>query len=87
MSSLVIIYLSSYYRFFLLPYYELVPPHVSVRYVQTISSNVTRASPQLVSHLVSRVCHCSGSDLLLCDHKSIVAYASQLRLVAGHVVS
>jgi hypothetical protein len=40
MSSLVVLYLCSYYRFVLLPYYELVPPWASVAYVQTISSDV-----------------------------------------------
>jgi hypothetical protein len=48
--------------------------------VQTISSDVARASPQLMSPLVSRVCHRSGFDLFLCGHKSIVACASQLPL-------
>jgi hypothetical protein len=81
MSSLVVIYLSYYYRFVLLPHYELVHPWASVAYVQTISSDVARASPQLVSPLVSHVCHHSGPDLFLCGHKSIVAYVSQLRLV------
>jgi hypothetical protein len=60
MSSLVILYISSHYRFVLLPHYELVPPRVSVRYVQTVSSDITRASPQLVPPLVSRVCHRYG---------------------------
>jgi hypothetical protein len=87
MSSLVILCLSSYYSFILLPYYELVPPRASVAYVQTISSDVARDSPQLVSPLVSHVCYCSGLDLFLCGHKSIVAYASQLRLVVGYVAS
>jgi hypothetical protein len=87
MSSLVVLYLSSHYRFILLPHYELVPPQASVGYVQIISSNVARVSSQLVSSLISRVCHRSGPDLFLCDHKSIVTYASQLRLVAGHVAS
>jgi hypothetical protein len=89
MSSLVILCLSSYYRFVLLPHYELVPPRASVAYVQTISSNVARASPQLVPPLVSHVCHRSGPDpdLFLCGHKFIVACASQLRLVVGHVAS
>jgi hypothetical protein len=87
MSSLVILCLSSYYRFILLPHYELVPPRASVAYVQTISNDVTRASPQLVPPLVSHVCHCFGPDLFLCGHKSIVACASQLRLVVEHVAS
>jgi hypothetical protein len=46
MSSLVVLFLSSYYWFVLLPHYELVPLHASVAYVQTISSDVARASPQ-----------------------------------------
>jgi hypothetical protein len=87
MSSLVVFCLSFYYRFVLLPHYELVPPRASIAYVQTISSDVARASPQLVPPLVSHVCHRSGSDLFLCDHKSIVACASQLHLVVGHVTS
>jgi hypothetical protein len=87
MSSLVVICLSSYYQFVLLPHYELVLPRASVAYVQTISSDVARASPQLVSPLVSHVCHRSGPDLFLCGHKFIVAWASQLRLVVGHVAS
>jgi hypothetical protein len=78
MSSLVVICLSSYYRFVLLSHYELVPPRASVAYVQTISSDVARAS---------HVCHRSGPDLFLCGHKSIVACASQLCLVVGHVAS
>jgi hypothetical protein len=86
MSSLVVLYLSSYYRFVLLPHYELVPLRVSVVYVQIISSDVARASPQLVPPLVSHVCHHSGPDLL-CGHKSIVACASQLHLVVGRVAS
>jgi hypothetical protein len=49
MLSLVVLYLSSHYRFILLPYYELVHPRVSVGYVQTISSNVARTSPQLAN--------------------------------------
>jgi hypothetical protein len=87
MSSLVALCLSSYYRFVLLPHYKLVLPRASVAYVQTISNDVARASPQLVPPLVSHVCHRSGPDLFLCGHKSIVACASQLRLVIGHVAS
>jgi hypothetical protein len=87
MSDLVILCLSSYYRFVLLPHYELVSTRASVAYVQTISSDVARASPQLVTPLVSHVCHRFGPDLFLCDHKSIVACTSQLRLVVGHVAS
>jgi hypothetical protein len=87
MSSLIIIYLFCYYRFILLPHYELVPTRTSVTYVQTISSDVARAFPQLVSHLVSHVCHHSRSDFLLCGHKFIVACTSQLRLVVEHVTS
>jgi hypothetical protein len=87
MSSLVVICLSSYYQFVLLPHYELVPPRASVAYVQIISSDVARASPQLMSPLVSHVCHRSEPDLFLCGHKSIIACASQLRLVVGHVTS
>jgi hypothetical protein len=87
MSSLVIICLSSYYRFILLPHYELVPPRASVASVQTISSDVTRASHQLVPPLVSHICHRSRPDLFLCGHKFIIACASQLRLVVVYVVS
>jgi hypothetical protein len=87
MSSLIVFCLSSYYRFVLLPHYELVPPRASVTYVQTISSDVERASSQLMSPLVSHVCHRSRPDLFLCGHKSIVACTSQLRLVVGHVTS
>jgi hypothetical protein len=87
MSSLVIIWLFSYYRFVLLPHYELVPPRASVAYVQTISSDVAQVFPQLVPPLVSHVCHRSGPDLFLCDHKFIIACASQLRLVVEHVTS
>jgi hypothetical protein len=72
---------------FLLPHYEFVPPRVFVIYVQTISSDVVRASTQLVPPLASHVCHRSGPDLFLCGHKSIVACASQLCLVVGHVAS
>jgi hypothetical protein len=87
MSTLVVICVSSHYRFVLLPHYELVSPQASIGYVQTISSDVARASPQLVSPLVSCVCHRSGPDLFLCGHKSIVACASQLRLVVENVAS
>jgi hypothetical protein len=87
MSSLVVICLSSYYRIILLPHYELVSPRASVAYVQTISSDIAQVSPQLVSPLVSHVCHRFGPDLFLCGHKFIIACASQLRLVVGHVVS
>jgi hypothetical protein len=86
-SSLIVLYLSSYYRFVLLPHYEFVPLRASVTYVQIISSDVAWASPQLVPPLVSHVCHCFGPDLFLCGHKSIVPCASQLRLVVGHVAS
>jgi hypothetical protein len=84
MSSLVVLCLSSHYRIVLLSHYELVPPPASVGYVQTISNDVARASPRLVPPPVSRICHRSGPDLFLCCHKSIVACASQLRLVVGH---
>jgi hypothetical protein len=87
MSSLVILCLSSYYRFILLPHYELVPPRASIAYVQIISKDNAQASSQLVPPLVSHVCHRSGPDLFLCGHKSIVACASQLHLVVGHVAS
>jgi hypothetical protein len=87
MSSLVVVYLSCYYQFVLLPHYELVPPRASVAYVQTISSNVTRAFSQLVPPLVSHICHRFRPDFFLYDHKSIVVCASQLRLVVGHVAS
>jgi hypothetical protein len=85
MSSLVVLCLPSHYWIILLPHYEPVPPPASVVYVQTISNDVARASPRLVPPPVSRVCHRSGPDLFLCCHKSIVACASQLRLVVGHV--
>jgi hypothetical protein len=52
--------------------YKLVPPGASVGYVQTISNVVAQSSPQLVSPLISRVCHRFGYDLFLCGHKSIV---------------
>jgi hypothetical protein len=71
---------SSYY-----PHYESMSPQASVGYVQTISNDVAQASPQLVPPLISCVCHRFGHDLFLCCHKSIIAYASQLRLVVGHV--
>jgi hypothetical protein len=86
MSNLVFICLSSHYRFVLLSHYELVPPRGSIGYVQTISSDVAQTSLQLVPPQVSHVCHHSGPDLFLCDYKSIVACASQLRLVVRHVV-
>jgi hypothetical protein len=44
MLILVIVCLSSYYRFVLLPHYELMPPRTSVAYVQIISSDIARAS-------------------------------------------
>jgi hypothetical protein len=77
---------------FLLPVRLIIPLRigafvVSVAYVQTISSDIARASPQLVPPLVSHVCHRFGPDLFLCGHKSIVACASQLRLVVRHIVS
>jgi hypothetical protein len=84
MSSLVVLCLSSHYWIILLPHYELVPPPASVGYVQTISNDVARASPRLEPPPVSRVCHHSGPDLFLCCRKSIIACASQLRLVVGH---
>jgi hypothetical protein len=87
MSSLVVLCLSSYYWFVLLLHYELVPPRAAIAYAQTISSDVAQGSPQLVPPIVSHVCHRSGSDLFLCGHKFIVACASQLRLVVGHVAS
>jgi hypothetical protein len=87
MLNLVVLCRSFYYRFVLLPHYELVHPRTSVAYVETISSDVARASPQLVPSLVSHVCHRSGPDLFLCGHKSILACAYQLRLVVGHVAS
>jgi hypothetical protein len=42
MSSLIVLCLSSHYRFILLPHYELVPPRAFVRYAQTISNDVAR---------------------------------------------
>jgi hypothetical protein len=44
MLILVIVCLSSYYRFVLLPHYELMPPQASVAYVQIISNDIVRAS-------------------------------------------
>jgi hypothetical protein len=87
MLSLVVICLSSHYRFVLLLHYKLVHPRVFVGYVQTRSSDVAWASSQLVPLLVSRVCHRSRFDLFLCGHKSIVACASLLRLIVGHITS
>jgi hypothetical protein len=87
MSSLVVLYLSSYYRFVLLLHYELVPPQAFVGYVQTISNDVARASTQLVPPLVSHICYYSGPDLFLCGHKFIVACASQLHLFIEYVAS
>jgi hypothetical protein len=43
MSSLVVLCLSSHYRFVLLPHYELVSLRASVVYVKTILSDATRA--------------------------------------------
>jgi hypothetical protein len=83
-SSLIVLCLSSYYRFVLLLHYELVPPRASIVYVQTISNDIAWASPQLVPHIV---CHRFEPDLFFCGHKFIVACASQLHLVIGHVVS
>jgi hypothetical protein len=87
MSSLVVICLSSYYRFILLLHYELVHPRTSITYVQTISIDVARASHQLVPLIVSHIYHRFRPDLFLCGYKSIVACASQIRLVVGHVAS
>jgi hypothetical protein len=78
MLILVIVCLSSYYRFVLLPHYELMPPRASITYVQTILSDVARGSPQLVRPLVSQVCHRFGPDLFLCGYKSIIACTFQL---------
>jgi hypothetical protein len=75
----------SYYRFDLLPRYEPVHLRATVGYVQTISNVVAQASPRLVIPLISRVCHPFGHDLVLCYQKRIVACASQLHLVVGHV--
>jgi hypothetical protein len=41
----------------LIPHYELLLLRAFVGYVQTISSDIARASPQLVTPLVSRICH------------------------------
>jgi hypothetical protein len=87
MSNLIVICLSFNYRFILLPHYELVHLQAFVRYVQTISNDVARASPQLVPPLVSHICHRFEPDHFLCGHKFIVACASQLCLVIGHVTS
>jgi hypothetical protein len=72
MLSLIVLYLSSYYRIILLPHYELLPPSASVGYVQTILNDVAQTSPQLVPPLVSHVYHRFGPDLFLYCHKSIV---------------
>jgi hypothetical protein len=86
MSSLVVLFLSSHYRFVLLSHYELVSPQLFIVYVQTISNDVARVSPRLMPPPLSRVCHHSGLDLFLCCYKSIVACTSQLHLVVGHVI-
>jgi hypothetical protein len=85
MLNLVVLCLSSHYRIILLSHYEPVSPLVSVGYVQIISNDVARASSRLVLPPVSSVYHRSEPDLFLCCHKFIVACASQLRLVVGHV--
>jgi hypothetical protein len=85
MSSLVVLYLSSHYRFILLLHYKLVPLRAFVGYVQTISNDIARASPRLVPPPVSHVCHRFRPDLFLCCHKSIVACASQQHLFVRHV--
>jgi hypothetical protein len=85
MSSLDFLCPSSYYRSVLLPRYEPVPLSAFVEYVQIILNGVTQASPQLMSHLIYHVCHRSGYGLFLCDHKSIVACASELCLLVGYV--
>jgi hypothetical protein len=76
MSSLVVLYLFSYYRFILLPHYELVPPRASVAYVQIISSDVARASPQPVPPLVSHICQVLY--LFFADMVSSLAYPNWL---------
>jgi hypothetical protein len=86
MSSLVFIYLSSHYWSDLLPRYEALPPRASVGYVQTISNDVARASPRLMSPLISCVCHRSRHDIFLCGHKSIVTCTSQLRMLQCHLL-
>jgi hypothetical protein len=85
MPRLVVLCISSHYQIVLLPHYKPVPPSASVGYVQTISNDVARASSRLVLPPVSHICHRFGPDLFLCCHKSIVACASQLRLVVRHV--
>jgi hypothetical protein len=74
MSNLVVLCSPSYYRFVLLPHYELVSPWASVEYIQTISNDIAWTSFRLVPLLVFRVCHRSVPDLFLCDHKSILLY-------------
>jgi hypothetical protein len=49
MSSLIVLCLSSHYRIVLLSHYKTMPPSASVGYVQTISNDVARVSPRLVS--------------------------------------
>jgi hypothetical protein len=48
MLSLVFPCLSSHYQSDLFPFYELVPPGVSVGYVQTILNDVAKASPLIM---------------------------------------
>jgi hypothetical protein len=85
MLNLIVLCPSSHYRIVLLPHYEPVPPPAFIGYIQTISNDVARASPRLVPPPISHVYHHSEPDLFLCYHKFIVACASQLRLVVGHV--
>jgi hypothetical protein len=61
-----------------------MPPWAFMRYVQIISNDIAQAYPRQVPPLISHVCHRSGHDFFLCDHKSIVACTFQLRLVAQH---
>jgi hypothetical protein len=99
MSSLVVLCLSSYYRFVLLPHYELVSPWAFVAYVQTISSDVARASHQLVPPLISHVCHrselvwpqiqrsmCISATLSCWTCRLLVGQYSALYNMAGRIV-
>jgi hypothetical protein len=56
MLSLVDLCISSHYRFILLLHYEMVALRASIRYIQTISNDIARASSGLVSLPVSHVC-------------------------------
>jgi hypothetical protein len=80
--------------FFLLPVYliTLLWTGTSVRFCWIYPNHVkwwctSFSSPWPVPPLVFHVCHRFGPDLLFCCYKSIIAYTSQLRLIAGYVKS